>query len=60
MDTTIFSTMTLTAFSSGALVTTQGWTLLNLGSLLPVALAGVALAWLALRRRGDQNRSQAA
>ena len=27
MDTTIFATMTLTSFSSGALVTTQGWTL---------------------------------
>jgi hypothetical protein len=36
-------------------VTTQGWALLNLGSLLPVALTGVALAWLALRQRADQN-----
>jgi len=60
MDTVIFSTTALTAFSSGALVTTQGWTILNLGSLLPVAAAGAAIAWLALRRRGEQNRSQAA
>jgi MFS family permease len=56
MDTVIFTTMTLTSFSSGALVTTQGWTLLNLGSILPVLLAGVALAWLALQRRAAQNR----
>ena len=47
----VFATMALTSFASGALVTTQGWTLLNIGSLVPVALTGVALAWLALRRR---------
>jgi MFS family permease len=56
MDTVIFTTMTLTSFSSGALVTTQGWTLLNLGSIVPVLLAGAALAWLALLRRAEQNR----
>jgi MFS family permease len=55
MDTVIFTTMTLTSFSSGALVTTQGWTLLNLGSIVPVLLAGAALAWLAwLRRRAGR------
>ena len=57
MDTVIFTTMTLTLFSSGALVTTRGWALLNLGSILPVALAGLALAWLALQRRTEQNRA---
>lgn len=51
MDTTVMATMTLTSLGSGALVTTQGWTWLNLGSIVPVALAGVALLWLALRRR---------
>ena len=50
MDTAIFTTMTVTSFSSGALVTTQGWTLLNLGSIVPMLLAGVALAWLADRK----------
>jgi MFS family permease len=57
MDTVIFTTMTITSFSSGALVTTSGWTLLNLGSIAPVLLAGAALAWLALQRRGAQNRA---
>ena len=60
MDTVIFTTMTLTSFGSGALVTTQGWTLLNLGSLVPVFVAGAALVWLALQRRGAQNRQRTA
>ncbi len=50
MDTTIFTTMTITSFSSGALVTTQGWAWLNLGSVVPVLLTAMALAWFALRR----------
>jgi len=51
MDTCVFWTMAVTSFSSGALITTQGWTWLNLGSLLPIALVSAALAWLALRQR---------
>ena len=47
----VFAVMALTSFASGALVTTQGWALLNLGSLFPVALTGMALVWLALKRR---------
>jgi len=52
MDSTVMATMTLTALGSGALVTTQGWTWLNLGSIVPVLMAGAAVGWLALRRRG--------
>jgi MFS family permease len=51
MDGTIMATMTLTSLGSGALVTTRGWTWLNLGSLLPVALIALALLWLTVRRR---------
>lgn len=47
----VFATMAVTSFASGALVTTQGWFLLNVGSLAPVALTGLALAWLAWRQR---------
>jgi MFS family permease len=43
----VFATMAFTSFASGALVTTRGWTWLNLGSLLPLALLGAALWWLA-------------
>jgi len=56
MDTVIFTTMTITSFSSGALVTSSGWTLLNLGSIVPVVLTAAALGWLALQRRAAQNR----
>ena len=59
MDTVIFSTMALTSFSSGALVTTSGWTWLNLGSIVPVLLTGAALLWLALGQRA-LRRSQPA
>lgn len=55
MDTVVFSTMTLTSFSSGALVTTQGWTWLNRGSTVPLVLVAAALLWLAMRRRHVQN-----
>jgi MFS family permease len=46
----IFATLALSSFASGVLVTTQGWRLLNLGSLPPVVLTGAALLWLARRR----------
>ncbi|WP_440105943.1 MFS transporter [Acidovorax sp. BL-A-41-H1] len=47
----VYATLALSAFSSGVLVTTQGWTLLNAGSLMPIAVTGAALAWLGLQRR---------
>jgi MFS family permease len=46
MDSCVFGTMALSSFASGALVTTQGWTLLNLGSLLPMGLVAAGLLWL--------------
>ena len=45
----MFATLALTSFASGVLVTTRGWTLLNYGSLVPVALTAAALLWLATR-----------
>jgi MFS family permease len=51
----VFTTMALTSFASGALVTTQGWQWLNVGSLVPVALTGLALVWLAWVRRQAHN-----
>jgi MFS family permease len=47
----VFLTLALTSFSSGVLVTTRGWTLLNYGSLIPVMLTGLALVWLARHLR---------
>ena len=42
----VFATMAFTSFASGALVTTQGWTWLNYGSLVPVTLIALSLAWM--------------
>ena len=42
----VFATMAVTSFSSGALVTTQGWGWLNVGSIPALVLMAVALAWL--------------
>jgi len=47
----VFATLALSSFSSGVLVTTQGWTWLNIGSLLPVALTGAGLLWLFRQNR---------
>ncbi|MGE4241573.1 MFS transporter [Ramlibacter sp.] len=45
----VLATLAVTSFASGVLVTGKGWDWLNYGSLLPVALTGLALVWLALR-----------
>ena len=47
----VFAVLALSSLASGVLVTTQGWTLLNLGSLLPLGLTALALGWLGLRQR---------
>lgn len=49
LDFWVYLTMTVTAFSSGALVTTGGWVWMNFGSLVPLALLGAALVWLKLQ-----------
>jgi MFS family permease len=47
----VFAVMAVTSFASGALVTTQGWDLLNVGSLVPVVLTGGLLWWLHRHRQ---------
>ena len=46
LDFCVYATMTLTSFSSGALVTTGGWTSMDLGALVPLVLMAAALVWL--------------
>ena len=46
----VFATMAVTSFSSGALVTTQGWNWLNYGSMPALVLMAAALVWLKVRR----------
>ena len=47
----VFAVLALSSFASGVLVTTQGWTLLNLGALLPMAVVAIMLGWLARQTR---------
>lgn len=55
MDTGVYTVMTLTSFSSGALVTTGGWRWMNLASLVPIALCAAALVFLAARQRAASS-----
>ena len=47
----VFAAMAFTSFASGALVTTQGWRWLNLGSLPVLVVIAGALAWLGFTSR---------
>jgi predicted MFS family arabinose efflux permease len=51
----VFAVLAISSLTSGVLVTTQGWTLLNLGSLVPLCLTGLLLAWLAFRGHKRQD-----
>ena len=55
----VFATMAFTSFASGALVTTQGWNWLNIGSLLPVVVMGLGLLWLYLRQSAARGQLKA-
>ncbi|MBK7026724.1 MAG: MFS transporter [Polaromonas sp.] len=50
-----FAVLAFTSFASGAMVTTQGWSMLNTLSLLPVFVIGLALIWLAIRHPKGHN-----
>ena len=41
----VFATMATTSFGSGALITTQGWSLLNISSLFFIVLVLFTLVW---------------
>lgn len=51
----IFAVLAVSSLASGVLVTTQGWALLNMGSLLPLGLTAMALAWLGLGQRSQRR-----
>jgi predicted MFS family arabinose efflux permease len=50
-EMTVFTVQALASFSSGALVNTRGWDVLNYVAIPMVAVCAIALAWLAFRRR---------
>jgi len=51
----VFFTMGLSSLGSGALVTTQGWELLNISSIAPMVVLGVALIIFARWRRAAKR-----
>lgn len=55
----VFATMAFSSLFSGVLVTTRGWSQLNWGSLVPVAVCGAALLWLAAHQRAQGARPAA-
>ena len=51
----VFAVMAFSSFGSGALVTTQGWDWLNVGSIAPVILTGAAILWLGWKQKRPIN-----
>jgi MFS family permease len=49
-DFLVFLTMATSSFASGALVTTKGWELLNIGSLPFLVIVSAGILWLARSR----------
>ncbi len=47
----VFAVMALSSLASGALVVTQGWTWLNIGSIPPLILTAAGLLWLQVKGR---------
>ena len=47
----VFGTMAISSFSSGALVTTQGWQFLNIGTMIPTVFVALSISWLYLKRQ---------
>jgi MFS family permease len=47
----VFGTMAISSFSSGALVTTQGWQFLNIGTLVPTVVVSGAIIWLVMYQK---------
>ena len=56
-DLVMFTTMGVSSFASGALVSTAGWERMNIGAIPVLVIALAAVAWLALLRRGARVAS---
>jgi MFS family permease len=58
-EITVFAVQAVSAFSSGVLVNTEGWRILNYVALPLVTVAGLAILWLALGIRRPKTASGA-
>ncbi|MBI3936120.1 MAG: MFS transporter [Betaproteobacteria bacterium] len=54
-DFAIFFTMAISSASSGALFTSQGWQVMNIGAVPFLLAVGAAIAWLAAVRRAGHT-----
>jgi hypothetical protein len=50
-DFLVFLTTATTSFSSGLLMNSNGWEVLNYSAIPVIAVMGAAIVWLAARRR---------
>jgi membrane protein implicated in regulation of membrane protease activity len=50
-DVIIFTVMSISSFSSGALISAAGWEWMNLGTLPMLAVVASAVLWVTLLRR---------
>jgi len=55
MNFFVFAVMAFSSLTSGMLVTTQGWGMLNLGSLVPILVIFGGLGWLAMVYRNTSR-----
>jgi len=53
----VFGTMAFTSFGSGTLITSQGWNILNFGSLLMITITASALIWLGVHLKKSSAHS---
>lgn len=53
----VFGTMAFTSFGSGTLITSQGWNILNFGSLLMITVTAGALIWLGINNKKSSTHS---
>lgn len=54
-DFTVFAMMGISSFSSGALISTAGWQVMNYAALVVLAFAGALLTWFALKQRAQRQ-----
>lgn len=50
----VFGTMAFTSFGSGALITSEGWNFLTLGSLIPTTVMAMALLYLFFHQKNHR------
>jgi MFS family permease len=53
----VFGTMAFTSFGSGMLITSQGWNILNFGSLIMITVTAGALIWLGINNKKSSAHS---